>query len=116
MNHKYHLLLPLGFPLMLCLCYHGAVKNDRLAYVGSTLVTQQDADAFGTAARFYPTPPEEFSLGTRPTVSALVETEAIYRHEHGTLGSFSCSIVSVGNGRNVIIPLFYSSRKSSSRI
>ncbi len=88
MNHKYLLLLPFGIPLMLCLCYHGAVKNDRLAYVGSTLVTQQDADAFGTAARFYPTPPVEFSLGTRPTVSALVETEAIYRHEHGKLGSF----------------------------
>jgi len=88
MNRKYLVLFPLGLPLILCLCYHGAVKNDRLAYVGSTLVTQQDADAFGTVARFYPTPPQKFSLGARPTVSGLVETEAIYRHARGKLGSF----------------------------
>jgi hypothetical protein len=85
MNRKYLTLLPLGLPLLLCLCYHGAVKNDRLAYIGSTLVTQQDADAFGTAARFYPTPPEEFSLGSRPTVSSLVATETIFHREGAKL-------------------------------
>jgi tetratricopeptide (TPR) repeat protein len=81
------MLLPLGLPLMLCLCYHGAVKNDRLAYVGSTLVTQQDADAFGTASRYYPTPAQQFSISTRPTVSGLIETQAIYNRERGTIGA-----------------------------
>ncbi len=89
MNRKFLLLLPLGLPLMLCLCYPGAVKNDRLAYVGSTLLTQQDADAFGTATRYYPTPAPEFSLAGRPTVSSLVETEAIYSRERGKLGSLT---------------------------
>ena len=88
MNRKCFLLLPLGLPLMLCFCYHGAVKNDPLAYVGSTIVTRQDNDAFRTVAQFYPTPPEEFSLAARPTVSGLVETEAIYRPEHRKIGSF----------------------------
>lgn len=75
------LLFPLGVALFLCLCYSGTSQSERLASVGGTLITQSDANAFGTVARFYPNPPEEFSLASRPTVSGLVEAQAIYNHE-----------------------------------
>lgn len=65
--------------LLLCTCYHGTPRKDRLAYIGSTLITQQDVEGFSGITRFYPNPPEEFYLAARQPVGALVETEAMYR-------------------------------------
>jgi hypothetical protein len=65
--------------LLLCACYHGTPRKNRLAYIGSTLITQQDIEGFAGITRFYPNPPEEHFLATRPPVGAVVETHAIYR-------------------------------------
>ena len=79
MKEKYVAVFVGSILLLLCACYHGTPRKDRFAYVGSTLITQQDIDAFTNITRFYPNPPEEFSLATRPPVGTLVETAAMYR-------------------------------------
>jgi hypothetical protein len=79
MKKKALVVLAVGMLLLMCLCYHGVPRKERLAYVGSTLITQQDVDAFSIISRVFPNPPEEFSLSMRPAVGALVETGAMYR-------------------------------------
>jgi hypothetical protein len=79
MKKRYLLLFAGGILLLMCVCFRGVSQKERLAYVGSTLVTKQDFDAFGDVSKYFPNPPEEFFLGTRPLVGAIVETEAIYQ-------------------------------------
>ncbi|MBN2036749.1 MAG: hypothetical protein JW768_08420 [Chitinispirillaceae bacterium] len=79
MKKKRSVISVAGILLLICMCYHGVPQKERLAYIGSTLITRQDADAFSTVFQYYPNPPEEFYLGTKPQIEAMVETEAIYR-------------------------------------
>ena len=79
MKERYVALSAAGILLLMCMCYHGVSQKDRLAYVGATLITRQDAEAFSSISQYYPNPPEEFFLGTRPQTGAIIETEAIYR-------------------------------------
>lgn len=79
MKERYVAVSAAGILLFLCVCYHGVPQKDRLAYVGATLITREDANAFSNITQYYPNPPEEFFLGTRSQVGAIVETEAIYR-------------------------------------
>jgi hypothetical protein len=73
--------------LFLCMCYHGVPRSDRLAYVGATLITKQDADAYSRVCQYYPNPPERFYMGERPQIGAIVETEAIYRKTRWNLAN-----------------------------
>jgi len=79
MKERYFVLSAVSMLLLICMCYHGVPQKERLAYVGSTLITRQDADAFSIIPQYYPNPPEEFFLGTRPQIEAVVQTEAMYR-------------------------------------
>jgi hypothetical protein len=64
---------------LLCVCHHGAQQKDTIAYVGSTLITQQDFDAFNSVARYMPSQPEEFAMTGRSGISAMLEIQAIYK-------------------------------------
>jgi hypothetical protein len=88
MNQRYVLLFSGSLLSLLCVCHRGAQQKDTIASVGSSLITQQDFDAFNTVARYLPSQPEEFSLGSRPGISALVETEAIYKKARWSLKNF----------------------------
>jgi hypothetical protein len=79
MNRRNAALLAGGMCVLMGGCYHGVPQKERIAYVGSTLMTTQDYDAFCTVSKYFPTPPEEFFLGARSGIGAMVETEAIYR-------------------------------------
>ena len=87
MKKKMFLLCPLATLLILCVCRFGAKPNNHLAWVGSTLLTQEDADAFSMVRSYYPDPPEEFSLSARASTGALAEAQAVYRHERWKLAS-----------------------------
>jgi hypothetical protein len=79
MKERYVAVSTAGILLLMCMCYHGVPRKDRLAYVGATLITRQDADAFASISQYYPNSPEEFFLGAQPQIGAMIETEAIYR-------------------------------------
>ena len=87
MKERYVALSAAGILLLMCMCYHGVSQKDRLAYVGATLITRQDAEAFSSISQYYPNPPEEFFLGTRPQTGAIIETEAIYRKTRWNLSN-----------------------------
>ena len=87
MEKKYVAVSAAGILLLMCLCYHGVPQKDRLAYVGATLITRLDASAFSSISQYYPNPPEEFFLGTRPQIGAIIETEAIYRSTRWNLAN-----------------------------
>jgi hypothetical protein len=55
--------------------------------VGPTLITQRDADAFSTVLQYYPNPPEEFYLGAKSQIEAIVAAEAIYRKTRWNLAN-----------------------------
>ena len=87
MNQRYVSLFAGSLLSLLCVCHRGAPQKENIAYVGSTLITQQDFDAFNTVARYLPSQPEEFALSSRPGISALVETEAIYKKARWSLNN-----------------------------
>ena len=87
MKEKCLVMSAAGILLLMCMCYHGVPQKERLAYIGSTLITRQDADAFSTIFQYYPNPPEEFYLGAKPQIEAIVETEAIYRKTRWNLNN-----------------------------
>jgi hypothetical protein len=78
MKKKYAVLFAEGILLLTCVCFQGVTQKERLAYVGSTLITRQDFNAFSDVSRYFPNPPEEFFLGARSPIGAIVETEAMY--------------------------------------
>ncbi|MCU0609243.1 MAG: hypothetical protein MUF22_05705 [Chitinispirillaceae bacterium] len=73
------LLAGAGICALLCVCDQGTQKKEKLAKVGSSIITQKDVEAFNMLTRYYPQEIEEFPLGGRPEVSAIVETEALYQ-------------------------------------
>lgn len=79
MKQRFALVVVSGISLLCCLCHTGGQKKDNIAYVGSTLLQQEDFDAFNTVTRYCPVTPEEFALAARPSISGLVETEALYK-------------------------------------
>ena len=60
----------------------GAPENrNALAYVGPTLITRQDADAFEFVSRYVPGEQDTFGLARNGQIWALIATEAIYQQE-----------------------------------
>ena len=75
MKKRYMALLIGSCALLAC----GVQQKDRLAYVGSTLITQDDVDAFEAVTRFMPVRQDTFGLAKTDPVAALITTEAIFQ-------------------------------------
>lgn len=82
MKRRYGLLAAVGSMLFLCLCNNRAVQKDILAFAGSTLITQQDADVFDAVARLTPVRQDTFGLLAMDPVSGQIATEIIYQKVH----------------------------------
>ena len=66
-------------------------KNDGdrkpLVKIGMTVFNQEDVNGFSRVTSNYPTAPAEYSLSTRPGVTAFIETEAIFQKQRLNLAN-----------------------------
>lgn len=83
MKQKYRAVTMCGsaaIVLLLCVCDRGIQKTEHsLVYVGSTLITQQDADAFEFVCRYAPGEQDSLGLTRNGRIWALIAVEAIYQ-------------------------------------
>jgi hypothetical protein len=70
-----------GFLSLLFFCQKDEGENKRLVKIGSKVLKQEDVNAFSRVTSTYPTAPSEFALSSRSTITAFIETEALYKKQ-----------------------------------
>lgn len=70
-----------AFFALIFFCQKDDGTNKPLVRIGMTVLKQEDVNGFNRVTSNYPTSQGEFSMATRPGVTAFIETQAIYQKQ-----------------------------------